>query len=114
MEGMKDVVRKKLGVSTSTPVYLAQLRDGRKVDLEDGNTTQISSRVNNQFLLYPSIDDDFEAFSSSAYHGSTARVKITVGVESSATAEKGNQPPHSAVSRMCTRNYFSVKYAFLV
>ena len=111
---MKDVVRKKLGVSTSTPVYLSQLRDGRKVDLEDGNTAQTSSRVHNSFSLLSLIDDDFEAFSSSAYHGLTARVKVTVGVESSATAEKGNQSPQSAVSRVCICDYFSVKYTFFV
>ncbi|KJA28973.1 hypothetical protein HYPSUDRAFT_82534 [Hypholoma sublateritium FD-334 SS-4] len=68
---MKEVVRKKLGVSTATPVYLTQLRDGRTVDLED--------------------DDDFEAFSSSAYHDLTAKVKITLGIESSAPLESGNQ-----------------------
>jgi hypothetical protein len=33
---MKDVVRKKLGISASAPIYLSQLRDGKLVDLEDG------------------------------------------------------------------------------
>ena len=33
---MKDVVRKKLGLSASIPVYLSQIRDGKSVDLEDG------------------------------------------------------------------------------
>lgn len=39
MEGLKEVVRKKLGVSVSTSVHLAQLRDGKAVDLEDGGCT---------------------------------------------------------------------------
>jgi len=33
---MKDVVRKKMNLSASTPVYLSQIRDGKSVDLEDG------------------------------------------------------------------------------
>jgi len=33
---MKDVVRKKLGLSASIPVYLSQIRDGKSVDLDDG------------------------------------------------------------------------------
>jgi hypothetical protein len=36
LDGMKDVVRKKLGLSTSIPVHLSQIRDGKSVDLEDG------------------------------------------------------------------------------
>ncbi len=33
---MKDVVRKKLGVATSIPIYFSQLRGDESVDLEDG------------------------------------------------------------------------------
>ena len=33
---MKDVVRKKLGVATSVPIYFSQLRDNKSIDLEDG------------------------------------------------------------------------------
>lgn len=33
---MKDVVRKKLGLSSSLPVHLSQMRDGKSVVLEDG------------------------------------------------------------------------------
>jgi hypothetical protein len=33
---MKDVVRKKLGVATSVPIHLSQVREGKSVDLEDG------------------------------------------------------------------------------
>ncbi|KAF8201001.1 hypothetical protein BJ912DRAFT_947783, partial [Pholiota molesta] len=69
LEGMKDVVRKKLGVPSSTPVQLAQLRDGQTVDLED--------------------DDDFEAFSSSAYKSSTAKVKVIVGSGTSTIEANG-------------------------
>ena len=32
----KLVVRKKLGLGHDAPIQLAQLRDGRKIDLEDG------------------------------------------------------------------------------
>lgn len=70
------------------------------------NAAQTSSRVNNKFLPLSPIDDDFEAFSSSAYHGLTARVKVTVGIESSAAAGNGNQPPESAVSRGHACAYF--------
>jgi len=35
LEGMKDVVRKKLGLATSASIYFSQLRD-ESVDLEDG------------------------------------------------------------------------------
>lgn len=33
---MKNVVRKKLGLSSSLPVHLSQLRDGKLIVLEDG------------------------------------------------------------------------------
>lgn len=33
---MKQVVRKKMGYSSDVPLHLAQLRDGKTVDLEDG------------------------------------------------------------------------------
>ncbi|KDR75752.1 hypothetical protein GALMADRAFT_500086, partial [Galerina marginata CBS 339.88] len=36
LDALKDVVRKKLNVSSSVPVYLSQLRDGKSVDLDDG------------------------------------------------------------------------------
>jgi hypothetical protein len=38
----KDVVRKKLGLGYDTPIELAQLRDGRRIDLEDGMFLQWS------------------------------------------------------------------------
>jgi hypothetical protein len=33
---MKDVVRKKLGLATSVPIYLSELRKGGSLDPEDG------------------------------------------------------------------------------
>ncbi|KAI9459079.1 hypothetical protein F5148DRAFT_308386 [Russula earlei] len=42
LDETKNVVRRKLGLAYGAPIELAQLRDGRKIDLED--------------------DDDFEAF----------------------------------------------------
>ena len=42
LDGMKDVVRKKLGLATSAPILLSQVRDGKSIDLEDGiYTTQM-------------------------------------------------------------------------
>lgn len=39
---MRSVVRQKLGLSHDSPIELAQLRDGRRVDLEDGASLQQS------------------------------------------------------------------------
>jgi hypothetical protein len=36
LDETKDVVRKKLELEHDTPIELAQLRDGRRIDLEDG------------------------------------------------------------------------------
>jgi len=36
LDETKDVVRKKLALGHDAPVELAQLRDGRRIDLEDG------------------------------------------------------------------------------
>ncbi|KAI0305598.1 hypothetical protein B0F90DRAFT_1079025 [Multifurca ochricompacta] len=52
----KDVVRKKLGLSYDSPIELAQLRDGKRIDLED--------------------DDDFEAFKTLATSSLHATVTI--------------------------------------
>ena len=38
----KVVVRKKLGLGHDAPIELAQLRDGRKIDLEDGVSDNLS------------------------------------------------------------------------
>lgn len=47
LDGMKDVVRKKLGLSTSIPVHLSQIRDGKSVDLEDGLSCPAHSEMPN-------------------------------------------------------------------
>jgi hypothetical protein len=36
LDETKNVVRKKLGLGHDDPVELAQLRDGKRIDLEDG------------------------------------------------------------------------------
>lgn len=36
LDGLKETVRKKLGIPSSTTIHLSQLRDGTSVDLEDG------------------------------------------------------------------------------
>jgi hypothetical protein len=38
----KVVVRKKLGLGHDAPIELVQLRDGRKIDLEDGVSVHLS------------------------------------------------------------------------
>ncbi|KAH6914316.1 hypothetical protein BKA70DRAFT_1261041 [Coprinopsis sp. MPI-PUGE-AT-0042] len=58
LEEMKNVVRKKLGHSSDMPLQLAQLRDGKPVDLED--------------------DDDFEAFCSAAHTLPHIVVQVTL------------------------------------
>ncbi|KAF9526603.1 hypothetical protein CPB83DRAFT_452462 [Crepidotus variabilis] len=56
---MKNVVRKKLGVSTAVPVYLSQIRDGKSVDLDD--------------------DEDFEAFRAATRSLTIAKIKVVLG-----------------------------------
>ncbi|KIM40230.1 hypothetical protein M413DRAFT_446399 [Hebeloma cylindrosporum] len=72
LDGMKDVVRKKLGLSPSTPVHLAQIRDGKSVDLEDA--------------------DDFEAFQSSAFSALTTKVQVVLGEGSTPTVDSQTEP----------------------
>lgn len=59
LDEMKQVVRKKMGYSSDIPLHLAQLRDGKTVDLED--------------------DDDFDAFSAATYAVPVIVVRVTVG-----------------------------------
>jgi hypothetical protein len=40
LEETKDVVRRKLGLECDAPIELVQLRDGRRIDLEDGACLQ--------------------------------------------------------------------------
>ncbi|RDB25241.1 hypothetical protein Hypma_007768 [Hypsizygus marmoreus] len=57
---MKDVARRKLNVSSDTPITFAQLREGKTIDLED--------------------DDDFDAFYSVAHSTSSVDITVTVGI----------------------------------
>jgi hypothetical protein len=58
LDETKNVVRKKLGLGHDAAVELVQLRDGKRVDLEDGvSIPQSFTRE-----LTPALDDDFEAF----------------------------------------------------
>ena len=53
LEEMKNVVRKKLGLHSSIPVHLSQLRVGRTIDLEDGiylNLLFYHIGLNNSYL----------------------------------------------------------------
>ncbi|KAI0311959.1 hypothetical protein OF83DRAFT_1177085 [Amylostereum chailletii] len=54
----RDVVRRKLGLPSATAVELSQLREGKKIDLED--------------------DDDFDAFRALARSRSHAEVLVTI------------------------------------
>jgi hypothetical protein len=61
LDETKNVVRKKLGLGHDAAVELVQLRDGRRIDLEDGvSSSQSFTKITqkSQFAL----DDDFEAF----------------------------------------------------
>ena len=40
LEETKDVARRKLGLERDAPIELVQLRDGRRIDLEDGACLQ--------------------------------------------------------------------------
>ncbi|KAF8274545.1 hypothetical protein EI94DRAFT_692683 [Lactarius quietus] len=73
----KVVVRKKLGLGHDAPIELAQLRDGKKIDLED--------------------DDDFEAFKALANSSLHATVAVTIPSGSSAgvnTLGEKRRRPH--------------------
>ncbi|KAH9176300.1 hypothetical protein EDB89DRAFT_2065658 [Lactarius sanguifluus] len=58
LHAAKVVVRKKLGLGHDAPIELAQLRDGKKIDLED--------------------DDDFEAFRALTNSSLHATVAVTI------------------------------------
>ncbi|KAH9040783.1 hypothetical protein EDB85DRAFT_74964 [Lactarius pseudohatsudake] len=42
LHAAKVVVRKKLGLGHDAPIELAQLRDGKKIDLEDGVSVHLT------------------------------------------------------------------------
>ncbi|KAH9002105.1 hypothetical protein EDB86DRAFT_367246 [Lactarius hatsudake] len=77
LHAAKDVVRKKLGLGHDAPIELAQLRDGKKIDLED--------------------DDDFEAFRALTDSSLHATVAVTIppsgsSASASALGEKRRRP----------------------
>ncbi|CAL1707929.1 unnamed protein product [Somion occarium] len=59
LEDLKAGVKKKLGVPTVTDVRLAQLREGKRIDLED--------------------DDDFDALRARAYSNSSMDIVVALG-----------------------------------
>ncbi|CAA7259068.1 unnamed protein product [Cyclocybe aegerita] len=79
LEGMKQVVRRKLGVPHHVPVYLSQMREGKSVDLED--------------------DDDFEAFKSAAYSASVMAVQVTLGGNEDESGSNDKAGQSSSLSR---------------
>ncbi|KAF5380539.1 hypothetical protein D9615_004537 [Tricholomella constricta] len=62
---MKEVARRKLGLSSTTPISFVQLREDKTVDLED--------------------DDDFDAFYSLAHSTNLVNVRVSTG-------SLGNEP----------------------
>ncbi|KAF9469963.1 hypothetical protein BDZ94DRAFT_1317052 [Collybia nuda] len=68
---MKEAARRKLGISLGTPIRLAQIRDGKFIDLDD--------------------DDDFDALYAVAHSTSLVNVQVTVGPE--ATMPESDNPP---------------------
>jgi hypothetical protein len=74
LEETKQIVQKKLGLSSDTPIELAQLRGGKRIDLEDGTSLRQSASRKFQF---PS-DDDFEAFKALTRTLLHATVEVTI------------------------------------
>lgn len=74
LDETKAVVRKKLGLGHDTAVELAQVREGRRIDLEDGVCLVHSPSQISQFAL----DDDFEAFKFFTKTSLHATVAVTI------------------------------------
>ncbi|KAG8738843.1 hypothetical protein FRC12_016540, partial [Ceratobasidium sp. 428] len=70
IEGMKQVVRKKLNFTPGTQLNLAQLADGDRVDLEDG--------------------DDFSAFKSGTSTKPEMYVEVSISAASAAQLASPN------------------------
>lgn len=79
---MAAVIRRKLGLLENTSLCLAQLREGKSIDLEDGKHIQSHGT-----FLSNVLDDDFDAFYSIAHSTSSASVRVTV-VEDVTPAQK--------------------------
>jgi len=84
LEGMKDVVRKKLGLATSASIYFSQLRD-ESVDLEDGMFCHRKASIPCSVLFPFSSEGDFEAF--------RAFVRTTGAAQISVSYNKPNPAP---------------------
>ncbi|KIJ67635.1 hypothetical protein HYDPIDRAFT_38120 [Hydnomerulius pinastri MD-312] len=83
LEQTKDIVRRKLGLSSETNVKLQQIRSGKFIDLED--------------------DDDFDAFRALAKSVPAVDVQVTVGGSSPArpnTAKPATKPAQSTPGQM--------------
>ncbi|KAI0268707.1 hypothetical protein BC834DRAFT_866830 [Gloeopeniophorella convolvens] len=72
LEETKNVVRKKLNLSPGAEIELSQLRDGKRIDLED--------------------EDDFEAFRALARSSLHATVEVTVPDTQDAPNPTGEEP----------------------
>ncbi|KAF9565545.1 hypothetical protein CPC08DRAFT_168270 [Agrocybe pediades] len=72
LDAVKRVVRKKLDIPPSAPLFLTQLRDGKNVDLEDS--------------------EDFEAFVASAQLSLAVKVKVVVGNAQAPAANQSETP----------------------
>uniref|UniRef100_A0A8H7Y430 Uncharacterized protein n=1 Tax=Psilocybe cubensis TaxID=181762 RepID=A0A8H7Y430_PSICU len=79
LDAMKTVVRKKLGLSGSAPVFLSQWREGKAVDLED--------------------DDDFEAFSAAARSSSSVVVKVILGESQTRTLPSADENETPSITK---------------
>lgn len=73
LEALRRVVRRKLNLSETTAIQLAQVRGTTKVDLEDGN----GSSTSGFWGCSSHIDDDFDAFRSLAVATGSVNVQIT-------------------------------------
>ncbi|TCD63041.1 hypothetical protein EIP91_006054 [Steccherinum ochraceum] len=76
LDEMKNAIRKKLKVSADSSIHLAQLRDGRKIDLDD--------------------EDDFDALWVLASKQKAVEISITVNTaESSGSGNASKQPTNT-------------------
>jgi hypothetical protein len=76
IEGMKTVVREKLNLSPHTGVRLAQVIDGRRIDLEDGEYSLSKPLVETTKPLL--LDADFYAFQLGAQLKPELQVEASV------------------------------------
>ena len=72
---MKEVARTKLGIPSNAAIVLEQIRDGKPIDLEDGEPHHLPAarQVHTGYA-----DDDFDAFYSVAHSTSFANVRVSI------------------------------------